>query len=415
MFARYFSAALLLGVAIAGVDLWRNPSRRSGARVSRMMIVALGAAAMLMLTPGFGYEAIDRLFGVENTARLLSNSTTLAACAAIQIMILYWVMPAPQAGRAALRRGAVLALAVAGMATAFATTPTAQNTGNWQADNTTRLGISIYLAIYFGYLAWTAAQIILLVPRYARRAHLTHIKLGLWCFVAFGWTGMVYNGAGLVTAVADDLGAPRLPGQLVPVYLTGLGLSIVSLILSVVIPILGITWMKSYRAYQCCRLRPFWAALTGAHPEILLETPAKRFAYNIGCIFAREHQALYRRTTEIRDVYLSLRPWMDAQAQSAAEHHADAVGLSGRRRAAAVEAAVVKAALYAKVNGHPTTGTGAVQPGGADMPSEVAWLLRVATEFSGTVAGQVIDQMRHDRGPDTVGAVDDFEQQGRPA
>ncbi|MEV4415671.1 MAB_1171c family putative transporter [Catellatospora sp. NPDC049609] len=381
------------------MDLWRDPSRRSGARVSRVMIVALGAAAMLMLTPG-AYAWIDRVSGVDNLARLLSNSTTLGACAAIQTMILYWVKPPPQAARAALGRLAVLAAALAGMAVAFAVTPTAENNGNWQADNTGELGISVYLAIYFGYLAWTAVQIILLVPRYARLAHLAHIKTGLWCFVAFGWTGMIYNGTGLITAVADDLGATALPELLVPVYLTGLGLSIVSLILSVIVPILGITWMKSYRAYQCCRLRPFWAALTGAHPEILLETPARRFAYNVGCIFAREHQALYRRTTEIRDVYLSLRPWMDAHAQALAERAADAAGLSGRRRAAAVEAAVVKAALYAKVNRHPETGTGDVQPGGEDMPSEVAWLLRVAAEFSGTVAAQVLDELRRDGDPD---------------
>lgn len=395
MFARYFSAALLLGVVTAAVDLWRNPSRRSGARVSRMLTVALGAAAMLLLTPDV-YGAIDRSSGVDNLARLLSNSTTVAACAAIQIMILYWVTPPARVGRAVLVRLAVLAGAVAAMAVAFAVTPTAENNGNWQADNTARHGISVYLAIYFGYLAWTAVQIIQFVPRYARLAHLAHIKIGLWFFVAFGWTGMIYNGTGLITAVADDLGATGLPAALVPVYLTGLGLSIVSLILSVVVPILGIAWVKSHRAYQCCRLRPFWAALTGAHPEILLETPARRFAYNIGCIFAREHQALYRRTTEIRDVYLSLRPWMDAGVQAAAERQADAAGLSGRRRAAAVEAAVVKAALHAKVSGYAPTGTGDVQPGGEDMPSEVAWLLRVAAEFSGPVAGQVLDGLRRD-------------------
>lgn len=392
----------------AAVDLWRDPSRRSGARVSRVLIVALGALAMLLLTPGV-YAGVDRLSGVDNLARLLSNSTTVGACAAIQIMILYWVTPPARVGRAVLVRLAVLAVALAAMATAFAATPTAENNGNWQADNTTKLGISLYLAVYFGYLAWTALQIILLVPRYARRAHLAHIKIGLWCFVAFGWTGMIYNGTGLITAVADDLGATRLPGQLVPVYLTGLGLSIASLILSVLVPILGITWVKSYRAYQCCRLRPFWAALTGAHPEILLETPARRFAYNLGCIFAREHQALYRRTTEIRDVYLSLRPWMDARVQSAAERHADAAGLSGRRRAAAVEAAVVKAALHAKVGGHAQTGTGDVHPGGEDMPSEVAWLLRVAAEFSGPVAAHTLDGLRRD------GAVAATEGQELPA
>ena len=391
MFARVCAAALGLVLLVGIIDLIRIPASRAPARLSKLGIVAFGAAAFLALTPNFGYQAIDDLFGVDNAARYVGNSLGLAGAVCAQIMMVYWVKPPERARPAAWLRVAIWAAAVTGMGFAFASTPTAEDSGNWQADNSHLPGIQLYMAFYFAHMTWTAFEIVRYAPKYARKVPRLHIRWALWFFTAAGVGGLAYGLMGLITAGADRLSVPDLPKRLVPIYLTGLAIGMAGLCMSLLIPIIGASIIKSYRAYQCCRLRPFWSALIGTHPEILLESPGKSFTYNLGCIFARQHQALARRTLEIRDAYYQLRDWMDADVAAKAAELATKEKLTGVRHDAAVEAAVLAGALTAKALELPRTGTGGVQPGGDDMPQEVAWLLRVADAFSGPVVKGTVE------------------------
>jgi hypothetical protein len=94
---------------------------------------------------------------------------------------------------------------------------------------------------------------------------------------------------------------------------------------------------------------------------------------------------LHRAVVEIREAVLALRPYTDPQLAAAAHTVAHPAALAGDQMAAAVEAAVLAAALRAKASGTPALPTGAV-PGwqhmpGPDLHSEAAWLGQVAQAF----------------------------------
>ncbi|NUR59367.1 MAG: hypothetical protein HOV87_11960 [Catenulispora sp.] len=403
MFAIVFSIVLFLGSAVAVVDLIRNKESRTSGRISKLCMIVFGCASFLLLTPA-AYNGIDSFFGYDNTARWIANSCGLAGAVGAQVMMIHWVHTGQRARRATQLRLAIWAIVVTGMAVALFSTPTAENPYKWQAENTTKLGISIYLALYFGHMTWTCVEILRYAPRYAMTPAIrynravVHIRIGLWFTVVTGIGGLVYGLSGLVIAVADDLGAADLPGQLNPVYLGGLAVAAGSLLFAVALPILVGGAMRSYRAYQCCLMHPFWAALTDDHQEHLLETAARRWAYNFGCIFARQHQKLARRITEIRDVYLRLTPYMDSRVQDLAAAYAQRHGVSGKRFDAVVEAAVVRVALYLKTRGFAAPKTtdpaGKIKTGAfPDWPQEAKWLLKVSNGFSGPVAAAVLAEV----------------------
>jgi diguanylate cyclase (GGDEF)-like protein len=106
------------------------------------------------------------------------------------------------------------------------------------------------------------------------------------------------------------------------------------------------------------RLRPLWALLVEAVPEVRLPAPP-----------GTRHSALYhlhRRVIEIRDAQLALRPFRDSQTAREAADAACRAGLSHDERNAAIEAVMLVTALDARRRG-------AVGEGGAvagHMPSE---------------------------------------------
>ena len=109
-----------------------------------------------------------------------------------------------------------------------------------------------------------------------------------------------------------------------------------------------LTWLGRYRRYR--RLGPLWRDLYRADPAIALDPPAVPDAFAV----VRLRLRLYRRVIEIRDGLLALRPYRDPVVAAAARDRATRAGLHGPPCDAAVEAAVIAAALRAKAEG-PTT------------------------------------------------------------
>jgi len=126
------------------------------------------------------------------------------------------------------------------------------------------------------------------------------------------------------------------------------------------------------------QLQPLRSALLGAVPE----------AARPGTVQARLAigPRLHQQVIEIRDAALALRPWQDARAASAAAEAGRAAGLDGDSLAASVEAAVLAAALRAKVDGHPgldeVGDTWQLHSPGCDLRSEAAWLVKVCRAFA---------------------------------
>jgi hypothetical protein len=121
------------------------------------------------------------------------------------------------------------------------------------------------------------------------------------------------------------------------------------------------------------RLRPLWALLVEAAPDVKLSTPpGTRFS-------ARYH--LHRRVIEIRDAELALRPFWDSRAVEEAADAACRAGLSQDERDAAVEAVMIVTALDARRRGAEARGAAAAErvlpEPRNDLESEAARLLLV--------------------------------------
>jgi diguanylate cyclase (GGDEF)-like protein len=121
------------------------------------------------------------------------------------------------------------------------------------------------------------------------------------------------------------------------------------------------------------RLRPLWALLVEAAPDVRLSTPrGRRFS---------ARYLLHRRVIEIRDAELALRPFWDSRAVAEAADAAGQAGLSRDERDAAIEAVMIVTALDARrrgagIPGGPDDGRILPEPRN-DLESETARLLQV--------------------------------------
>ena len=111
----------------------------------------------------------------------------------------------------------------------------------------------------------------------------------------------------------------------------------------------------------------------------------------------RMRTLLYRRIVEIRDARLRLRPWFDDETSSLAQQQAANAGLSGIDADAAVEAAVLRAALaaHAAADTPRQTGISNAEPTSAearwldkgDLAAESRWLGAVARQYARLAEG----------------------------
>ncbi|GAB7048458.1 MAB_1171c family putative transporter [Catenuloplanes indicus] len=127
------------------------------------------------------------------------------------------------------------------------------------------------------------------------------------------------------------------------------------------------------------QLRPLWAALTKAHPDVvfgerpsLLDDLTDRHALRY---------RLIRRTIEIRDATLHLRGHVDDDTRRRLTAAFATIGCP-RRRAAATEAAFIRLALHTHHLGRaPAPRPDYVPPGGHDPDTEAAWLRTVSAAY----------------------------------
>jgi hypothetical protein len=122
------------------------------------------------------------------------------------------------------------------------------------------------------------------------------------------------------------------------------------------------------------RLRPLWASLLEATPEVRLPAqPGTRFS---------ARYRLHRRVIEIRDAELSLRPFRDGRATREAAEAARRAGLPPLEHDAAVEAVMIVTALGAHRRGEQARECEhlerIVSEPRNDLESETARLLLVA-------------------------------------
>lgn len=134
----------------------------------------------------------------------------------------------------------------------------------------------------------------------------------------------------------------------------------------------GRVWLQRLRTYR--QLYPLWRVLYEATPDIALDPEQA----HRGSVRDLEYR-LVRRVVEIRDGWLALRPYFDAQV---AREAAARCGPQGREREDAVHAAVLAAAVRAKARADKPAELYTADPqGGTDIAEETAQLLRIARQL----------------------------------
>ena len=226
------------------------------------------------------------------------------------------------------------------------------------------------------------ARISLLAWRFSDRVRIGYISLGMRA-VAGGSAGEL----GLVLARAAVISVRASGGQVAGWQITGIAVALPVAAIEVVgattvsawFPPLARWLRRAWLLYAYWRLRPLWVMLGQVIPEV--ELPREDgLRWNI-------RYRLHRLVIEIRDAQVVLRPYASAGIASHAEAATRSSGLSPRRRAAVIEAAVLMNALGARRHGIPphsadlTAAPGVAAPGkevaGNDLCAEAAGLLLV--------------------------------------
>ncbi|WP_338676763.1 MAB_1171c family putative transporter [Streptomyces sp. SCSIO 30461] len=339
-------------------------------------------------------DAVESL--VPHVARLLSNSASLVAAMAVVAASFQLNLDLAEARRRIRVRLVLLAVAVFGMTVLFAY----EQMGHRSAQV-----YALYLLLYVTYLGFAVVDFLVQAVRQSLSTRRASVRTGLRIAAAGCVFALVYL-AYKTTRLVDlglELGLVDSTSQCSS--LVGrCAFSVTAPALAVLLICLGLTLPAvAYPISQARRRRwetqsfealgPLWKDLSAAMPNIVLSIADAEDASTDSDFL------LQRRVIEISDGILTLRPHRSRKVQKAAQ---DAIDTGTMRGAAAVEAAVVKAALADLKAGRfadevaPPAAEAALHK---DLRTDTEWLLLVAHAYTGH-AGRVADEGR----PEPVGA-----------
>ncbi|WP_236258285.1 MAB_1171c family putative transporter [Streptomyces hygroscopicus] len=385
-----FCAAICLLVLLYKVRDIRI-HRKDPALVALLVAFSCKGASFALSTPSVS-AAVDARTGIPNLGALgIHLFGGVASSAAILIAIAYWVYPPDEACRKAFWRLVSSALCAAVMLTMWFVAGSAGGgrATHYLLQQAHRPPVTVYLLVYVTAFGSGMVEIIRLCWRFGRVAGRQWLRRGLYATGIGAAAYLVYCIDRASAVVAVQFGLNPLRWELLTPLANGIGISFLAVGLTM--PSWGQAtseWHRKVRNFiHYQRLYALWRALTEAHPHVVLEpqhsaTFARIMPGNIG-------YRLYREVIEIQDGLLALRPYMDPGIAARARQSARQTGLSGEALRAAVQATVLRQALWAKqaAPGMRRTGDGppAVQPYASrsgDYGAEVAWLLSVARAFS---------------------------------
>lgn len=335
---------------------------------------------------------------VPHVARLLSNCASLMAATAV-LAVSFQLNREPAEARRRIRvRLVLLAASVFGMAAVFACELVTHRSPQVYA---------CYLLLYISYLGFAVVDFLVQAIRQSKSTRRGSVRIGLRTAAVGCGFALVYVGYKLTRLVDLGLGLGLVDSdsECSSLATAPCVFSVTSPALAVLLICLGLTLPAVvYPISQARRRRwevqsfealgPLWQDLSVAMPDIVLSS-----ADNTEDVSNDSDFLLQRRVIEISDGILALRPHRARRVQDVARGSIDGVTETG---AAAVEAAVVKAALADHKAGRfadevaPPSAEAASRK---DLRADTEWLLLVAHAYANRV-GRVADGGQ----PEPVGA-----------
>ncbi|GIH26573.1 hypothetical protein Aph01nite_48830 [Acrocarpospora phusangensis] len=358
----------------------KDPARRD----LWLVLVAL-ALSLTLLTPAV-YAFAGDVTGIPNLARLLGHISMLVVAWSAQEFLRRMSDAAARPRTWSARHAGILLAVIAAMVALFALAATPVDDFSWASRYAAHPWILEYWLVYLGYLAPAFAHMALLGWRYARVTTDAVLSLGLRLVAVGALGGLAYHVHRALSIAGQRLGFGYLPpGEFAVDALLPLAANTLVLV-GATMPAWGrwagvadaLDWLRRHRAYG--RLRPLWLALYTAVPQIALAPPAPAL---LDLLPRRDLRLrLYRRVVEIRDGRLALQPYLDPAVTAAARDRALLEGVREADVPAVAEAVTLATAVRASRDREPVAPTAALPvPGGADLDSDIDFLVRVARAY----------------------------------
>ncbi|MFD9223404.1 MAB_1171c family putative transporter [Streptomyces sp. NPDC060064] len=335
---------------------------------------------------------------VPHAARLLSNCASLAAATAVLAVSFQLNLDPEEARRRVRLRLVLFTTSAFGMTALFAYE---------QMTHRSPQVYALYLLLFISYLGFAIVDFLRQAVRQSKSTRRTSVRLGLRMAAAGCAFALVYSAYKLTVLISLGLGFHLVPdhSECTSLVVAPCVFSVTSPALAVLLICLGLTLPAVvYPISQARRRRwevqsfealgSLWLDLSAAMPQIVLSSAdfAEDTTKDVDFL-------LQRRVIEISDGILALRPYRSRRVQEMAQETFDVGTEEG---AAAVEAAVVKAALASSKVGRYADEI-ALPPGDVasrtDLRADTKWLLRVAEAYTNRV-GRVAD----DGQPERIGA-----------
>ncbi|MBT2506995.1 hypothetical protein J7I98_14070 [Streptomyces sp. ISL-98] len=394
MNAVFLGMACLLAATAGYWILGRGTPRPTG---TWAMGALLGSFALAFASYAPLFEnAVEAV--VPHVARLLSNCASLAAATAVLAVSFQLNLEPAEAQRRIRLRLVLFATSAFGMTTLFTYE---------QMTHRSPQVYALYLLLFISYLGFAIVDFLLQAVRQSKSTRRSSVRIGLRMAASGCAFALVYAVYKLTVLISLGLGFHLIPdhSRCSSLVAAPCVFSVTSPVLAVLLICLGLTLPAVvYPISQARRRRwevtsfealgSLWQDLSAAKPEIVLSS-----ADFVEDASNDSDFLLQRRVIEISDGILALRPYRSRRVQEMAQETFEAGTEEG---AAAVEAAVVKAALAASKAGHLADEVALPSADAAsrkDLRADTQWLLLVADAYAHRV-GRVAD----DGQPEPVGA-----------
>lgn len=393
MNAVFLGMACLLAAAAGYWVLGRGTPRPTGTWAMGALLGSF-AVAFASYAPLFE-NAVEAV--VPHVARLLSNCASLAAATAVLAVSFQLNLEPAEARRRIRLRLVLFATSALGMAVLFSYE---------QMTHRSPQVYALYLLLFICYLGFAVVDFLVQALRQSRSTRRSSVRAGLRMAAAGCAFALVYAGYKLTVLISLGLGFHLISNhsECSSLVATPCVFSVTSPALAVLLICLGLTLpavvypisqarRRRWEAQSFEALGSLWQDLSTAVPEIVL--PSAEFADGPS---SDSDFLLQRRVIEISDGILALRPYRSRRVQEMAQSSFEAGTEEG---AAAVEAAVVKAALATSKAGRFADEVALPSAGAAsrkDLRADTEWLLLVANAYAHRV-GRVADDGR----PEPVG------------